>query len=83
MIQISQPNEPYRLNLPMKLIDIILFVLVFVSFVIGVHQSIVNGIAASYWIFMLSLMLLFLYNYRKNKMDNEEDKKNSSKRKSL
>lgn len=55
----------------MKLIDILLFVLAFTFFVIGIHQAIVVGIAESYWIFMFSLMPLFLYGYRKNKKENE------------
>jgi hypothetical protein len=55
-----------------KLFDTILFVLLFVSFVIGVSQAVVVGIAESYWIFMLSLMLLFLYGYRKNKREENE-----------
>ena len=50
----------------MKLFDLILFVLAFCFFVIGVHQAIIVGIAESYWIFMFSLMPLFLYGYRKN-----------------
>ena len=49
----------------MKLFDIILFVLVFVTFIIGVDQAIVVGFAESYWIFMFSIALLFLYGYRK------------------
>ncbi len=51
----------------MKLLDIILFVTAFCLFVIGIHQAIVVGIAAAYWIFMFSLMPLFLYGYRKNR----------------
>ncbi|MFK7954012.1 MAG: hypothetical protein AB8B73_14285 [Ekhidna sp.] len=68
----------------MKLFDTILFVLLFCSFVIGVSQAIVVGIAESYWIFMLSLMLLFLYGYRKNKREEEQtrDMKNSKHKKS-
>ena len=61
----------------MKLIDIVLFVLLFCSFVIGIHQAIVVGLAESYWIFMLSLMLLFLYSYRKNKNNDKKHPKPS------
>ena len=57
----------------MKLFDIILFVLAFTFLVIGIHQSITVGLAESYWIFMLSLMQLFLYGYRKNKHKQQED----------
>ncbi|GAB4233874.1 MAG: hypothetical protein Tsb0034_07310 [Ekhidna sp.] len=56
----------------MKLLDIILLVLGFCFFVIGIHQAIVVGIAESYWIFMFSLMPLFLYGYRKNKFQEQE-----------
>ncbi len=56
----------------MKLTDTILFVLAFVFFVIGIHQAIVVGMAESYWIFMFSLMPLFLYGYRKNKKKETE-----------
>ena len=55
----------------MKLLDIVLFVMAFCFLIIGIHQAIVVGIAASYWIFMFSLMPLFLYGYRKNKRDSE------------
>lgn len=61
----------------MKLADIILFVLAFSFFVIGIHQAIVVGIAESYWIFMFSLMPLFLYGYRKNKKENGDNLKSS------
>ena len=56
----------------MKLFDLILFVLIFVTFIIGVDQAIVVGIAESYWIFMLSLALLFLYGYRKGQRQARE-----------
>ena len=59
----------------MKLFDTILFVLLFVSFIIGVSQAVIVGIAESYWIFMLSLVLLFLYGYRKNKREEKEESK--------
>lgn len=59
----------------MKLLDILLFVFAFTFFVIGIHQAIVIGIAESYWIFMFSLMPLFLYGYRKNKKEQESSSK--------
>lgn len=59
----------------MKLTDILLFVSAFCFFVIGIHQAIVVGMAESYWIFMFSLMPLFLYGYRKNKQESESNKK--------
>ncbi|MBC6410181.1 MAG: hypothetical protein GDA42_06945 [Ekhidna sp.] len=59
----------------MKLFDVTLFVVAFSFFVMGIHQAIVVGISESYWIFMFSLMLLFLYGYRK-KISQEQQKKN-------
>ena len=56
----------------MKLFDIILFVLVFVTFVVGIDQAIVVGFSESYWIFMFSLALLFLYGYRKGQRQARE-----------
>lgn len=56
----------------MKLFDIILFVLIFCTFIIGVDQSIVVGFAESYWIFMFSIALLFLYGYRKGQRQAHE-----------
>lgn len=55
----------------MKLFDVVLFVAAFSFFVIGIHQAMVIGLSASYWIFMFSLMPLFLYGYRKNNRDNK------------
>jgi hypothetical protein len=37
--------------------------------IIGIHQTMTNGLAYSYWIFMLSVSLLLLYKYRKKKED--------------
>jgi apolipoprotein N-acyltransferase len=58
----------------MKLLDVILFGLVVVSFIIGVDQAIIYGLAESYWIFMFSLVLLFLYGYRKGQRQAQEKK---------
>jgi general stress protein CsbA len=52
------------------LLDSILFFGAMGLFVIGVYESITKGITSTYWIFMISLSLLFLYGYRKNR--NEE-----------
>ncbi|MBO6494207.1 MAG: hypothetical protein JJ978_01460 [Roseivirga sp.] len=57
--------------------DTILFSLSVVFFVIGVHQTMNFGIASSYFIFMISLGLLFLMRYRRAKRK-EEDKQNQS-----
>ncbi|MEO9482667.1 MAG: hypothetical protein ABJG47_04450 [Ekhidna sp.] len=58
----------------MKLFDIILFVLVFCTFIIGIDQAVVVGFAESYWIFMFSIVLLFLYGYRKGQRKAAEKK---------
>lgn len=49
--------------------------LAFAFFVIGVHQSITVGFEYSYWIFMLSISLLLLQKYlkQKNKQDDSQD----------
>ena len=36
-------------------------------FIIGIYETMVNGMAASYWIFMIALVLLMLYRYGKQK----------------
>ncbi|WP_258102823.1 hypothetical protein [Marinoscillum sp. MHG1-6] len=51
----------------MKLLDILLFSSAIAFFVMGVYESMVLGIGQAYSIFMLSLGLLFIYGYRKNK----------------
>ena len=58
----------------MKLLDVVLFVTTFCLFVIGIHQAIIVGLSESYWIFMFSLMPLFLYGYRKG-LNEEKEKK--------
>ncbi len=49
----------------MKLIDAVSLMFSLGFMVIGVDQSIRFGFASSYWIFMLSLGLIFFYGYRK------------------
>lgn len=66
----------------MKLINIFLFSLATLFFVIGVHQMMLLGereefsffdnLAANYWIFMLSIGCLFAYTYLKNKQKEKE-----------
>ena len=56
----------------MKLVDSVFVVLSLSFLVIGIHQAITIGLAESYWIFMFSLMNLFLYGYRKNKRKQKE-----------
>jgi hypothetical protein len=51
----------------MKIADSILFFMAIGLFLIGINQAMVLGFANSYWIFMVSLTLLFLYSYRKGR----------------
>jgi hypothetical protein len=57
----------------------ILLSLTVVFLVIGVHQSVLHGFAGSYWIFMLMLTTLIIYQMRKNKDINKETPANNKK----
>lgn len=61
----------------MKLTDILLLVAAFSFFIIGLDQALVLGMAESYWIFMFSLLPLFLYGYRKSQKESQANLKNS------
>jgi len=50
---------------------IIAFALVFL--IVGLHQSIINGLKESYWIFMLCISMLFLYKYRTMKASEQQE----------
>jgi hypothetical protein len=56
----------------MKASDIILLSLSAAFVIIGTHQTITNGIVASYPIFMLAVVFLFWYKYRQNKRAGQE-----------
>jgi Mg2+/citrate symporter len=59
----------------MKLLDILLFTGALAFFVIGIYEAMVLGIGQAYGIFMISLGLLFVFNYRKRTNEkNETDK---------
>jgi Mg2+/citrate symporter len=64
------------------LADSIFFFLAMGLFVIGIYESMVTGISDSYWIFMISLSLLFLYGYRKNQHLEKDKSIEKAKRKS-
>jgi hypothetical protein len=49
----------------MKLPDIIIFSLAAGFLIIGIHQSMAVGIAESYWLIMLTGVLLLVYYWRK------------------
>jgi hypothetical protein len=55
--------------------DLLLFALMVSSFVIGIHQSFYHGVAASYWLFMLSILSFLGLNQRlrKKKADPVEE----------
>lgn len=53
--------------------DVVLFAVMIIGFVIGIHQSIYYGVANSYWLFMLSsLAFLWLNQRMRNKKDEIE-----------
>lgn len=47
--------------------DVLLFCIMVAFFVIGIHQSIFFGVAASYWLFMFSTFAFLLLNQRLKK----------------
>lgn len=49
----------------------ILLAIAFALFIIGIHQSITVGFEYSYWIFMLSISLVFLHRYKSQKEGNQ------------
>jgi hypothetical protein len=51
----------------MKLVDLLLLSLAAVFIIIGTYEVMVVGIGHAYWALMLSVMLFFLYIYRKKK----------------
>jgi hypothetical protein len=54
----------------MNITGSILLSLSVVCLVIGIHQLMVNGLTASYWIFMLCVSLLLLYKINASKASN-------------
>jgi hypothetical protein len=50
----------------MKLADVLLLSLAVAFLIIGIHQIMTVGIGQAYWVVMLSLILFFFYNLRKN-----------------
>lgn len=60
----------------MKLIDALSLMFSLGLMVIGVDQSIRFGFANAYWIFMISLGLIFFYGYRKGqKKETDQEEK--------
>ena len=51
----------------MKLTDVLVLSLAVAFLIIGIHQTMVLGIGKAYWALMLSLVVYFVFNFRKNK----------------
>ena len=51
----------------MKLLDAIIFSVALALIVVGIHQTMVNGIGFSYSLFMFGVGLLFWFQLRRNK----------------
>ena len=64
----------------MRLLDTTLLSLAAAVLIIGVHQTMTMGLAHSYWILMLSSMLLLWYTFRKRVQTQNEEPQKSVKR---
>ena len=51
----------------MKLIDASIFSVALALIIVGIHQTLVNGLGFSYTIFMFAISLLFWFQLRRNK----------------
>ena len=65
-------KTPEHLNyryfcLNMKLVDVVVLSLAVAFLIIGIHQTMVVGFGKAYWAIMLSLVLYFVFNFRKKK----------------
>lgn len=58
----------------MKLLDAIIFSVALAFIVVGIHQTMVNGIGFSYSLFMFAVGLLFWFQWRRNKALEETKK---------
>lgn len=57
----------------MKVFAIVLFSISVVLLIIGLHQIMINGFAASYWIIMFATFFFFSYGYiKKYKLPDDE-----------
>ena len=63
----TKPNQPKS--------NFIIIGLAFAFFIIGIHQSMTVGFEYSYWIFMLSISLLLLHRYLRQKNKTEDSSK--------
>lgn len=55
----------------MKLVDALLLSLSLALIIVGIHQTVTQGVEASYAIFMFAVALLFWFQYRKMKKPEE------------
>ena len=55
----------------MKLVDALLLSLSLALMIVGIHQTVTQGVGASYAIFMFAVALLFWFQYRKMKKPEE------------
>lgn len=60
-------------NSKRNLIDIIIFSLSVVAFIVAVHQTIYSGFGNAYYIYMISIALLLYHQIRKTKKKQEEN----------
>lgn len=51
----------------MKLVDVLLLSLAVVFVIIGIYETMTQGVSYAYWSVMLSIVFFFLYLYRKRK----------------
>jgi 4-hydroxybenzoate polyprenyltransferase len=56
-----------------NLVDIIIFALSIVAFIVAVHQTIYYGFGGAYWIYMISIALLLYHQIRKSKKKQDEN----------
>jgi len=47
------------------------FAVTFALLIIGIHQTYLNGFLNSYWIFMLVIIIMGVYQYNKNRKGSE------------
>ena len=64
----------------MRLLDTTLLSLAAAVLIIGIHQTMTLGLTHSYWILMLSSMLLLWYTFRKRSQVKNEEPPKSVKR---
>lgn len=57
----------------MKLIDTLIFSFAILMLLIGIHQAMMYGFMAGYWLFMLCLMALLWYQIRKKNQKKAAD----------